>query len=87
MRQRASIGIAFLALSHLAFANASSVLAQAGSTGGTIGKTDKSMSGSEEGSGQAARGPSPEGYEVAGEAVRSVLRQDRRELDVVPRLN
>ena len=48
MRQRASIGIALLTLSHLAFANVSSVLAQAGSTGGTIGKQDKSTSGSEE---------------------------------------
>jgi hypothetical protein len=48
MRQRASIGIALLTLSHLAFANASSALAQAGSTGGTIGKRDKSISGGEE---------------------------------------
>jgi hypothetical protein len=45
MRQRASIGIALLALSHLVSANASSALAQAGSTGGTIGKQDKSVSG------------------------------------------
>jgi hypothetical protein len=48
MRRLASIGIALLALSHLVFANASSALAQAGSTGGTIGKTDKSASGSRE---------------------------------------
>jgi hypothetical protein len=47
MMRRASIGIAFLALSHLAFANVSSALAQAGSTGGTIGKQDKSISGGE----------------------------------------
>src|SRR5665213_2414436 len=45
MMRRASIGIALLALSHLAFANASSALAQAGSTGGTIGKQDKSIAG------------------------------------------
>jgi hypothetical protein len=45
MRRRASIGIAVLALSHLVFANASSALAQAGSTGGTVGKIDKSVSG------------------------------------------
>jgi hypothetical protein len=45
MRRRASIGIALLALSHLAFANVSSALAQAGSTGDTIGKQDKSISG------------------------------------------
>jgi hypothetical protein len=45
MRQRASIGIALLALSHFAFANVSSALAQAGSTGGTVGKQDKSISG------------------------------------------
>jgi hypothetical protein len=48
MRWRASIGFALLALSHLAFANASPALAQAGSTGGIIGKQDKSLSGSEE---------------------------------------
>jgi hypothetical protein len=47
MRRRTSIGIALLALS-LAFANVSSALAQAGSTGGTIGKLDKSISGGEE---------------------------------------
>jgi hypothetical protein len=45
MRRRASIGIAVLALSHLVFANASLALAQAGSTGGTVGKIDKSVSG------------------------------------------
>ena len=45
MRWRASIGIASLALSHLAFANTSSVLAQAGSVGGTIGNQDKTVSG------------------------------------------
>jgi hypothetical protein len=48
MRRRASTGIALLALSHLAFANVSSALAQAGSVGGTIGKQDKSISGGEE---------------------------------------
>jgi hypothetical protein len=48
MRWRASIGIALLAPSHLAFANASSALAQAGSTGGTVGKQDKSISGGED---------------------------------------
>jgi hypothetical protein len=41
-------GIALLVLSHLAFANVSSALAQAGSIGGSIGKQDKSISGSEE---------------------------------------
>lgn len=45
MRWRTSIGIIVLALSHLVSANASSALAQAGSTGGTIGKQDKSVSG------------------------------------------
>jgi hypothetical protein len=45
MRRLASIAIAVLALSHLVFANAAPALAQAGSTGGTIGKTDKSVSG------------------------------------------
>jgi|SRR5579871_2344332 len=46
--RRASIGFAFLALSLWAFANVLSALAQAGSTGGTIGKQDKSISGSSE---------------------------------------
>jgi len=45
MIRRAFIGLTLLALSYLAFANASSALAQAGSTGGTIGKQDKSISG------------------------------------------
>jgi hypothetical protein len=48
MRRRTSVGIALLALSHLGFASVSSALAQAGSTGGTIGKQDKSISGGEE---------------------------------------
>jgi hypothetical protein len=48
MRRLALAGIALLALSHLVFANASQALAQAGSTGGTIGKTDKSVSGGSE---------------------------------------
>jgi hypothetical protein len=58
MRRRASIGIAFLALSHLAFANASAALAQAGSVGGSIGKRDKSISGGEEVDGRRAAPPS-----------------------------
>jgi hypothetical protein len=45
MRKRASNVIASLVLSHLAFANMSLALAQAGSTGGTVGKQDKSISG------------------------------------------
>jgi hypothetical protein len=45
MRRRASIGIGLLALSHFAIVNVSSALAQAGSTGGTIGKQNKSISG------------------------------------------
>jgi hypothetical protein len=48
MRWRASIGVGLLALSYLVSANASSALAQAGSTGGTIGKQDKSISGGAE---------------------------------------
>jgi hypothetical protein len=48
MMRRAPIGILLLALSHLAFANASSALAQAGSTGGTIGKQEKIISGGED---------------------------------------
>jgi hypothetical protein len=49
MRWRASIAFALLlALSHLVFANTSSVSAQAGSIGGTVGKQDKSISGDEE---------------------------------------
>jgi hypothetical protein len=45
MRWRTSFGIALLALSHFVFANVSSALAQAGSTGGNIGNEDKSISG------------------------------------------
>ena len=48
MRRCTSIGIALLSLLHLVSASAPSALAQAGSTGGTIGKQDKSISGSEE---------------------------------------
>lgn len=48
MRRGAFIGFTLLALSHLAFANVTAALAQAGSTGGTIGKQDKSISGGEE---------------------------------------
>jgi hypothetical protein len=48
MMRCASIGIALLALSLLAFASVSFALAQAGSTGGSIGKRDKSISGGEE---------------------------------------
>jgi hypothetical protein len=46
--RRASIGIVLLTLSHLAFADSSSALAQAGSTGGTIGKQEKTISGGED---------------------------------------
>jgi len=46
MRLRASIEIALFGFWHLAFANAPAVLAQSGSVGGTIGDTDKSVSGS-----------------------------------------
>ena len=45
MRRRAFIGFALLALSHFTLANVTTALAQAGSTGGTIGKQDKSVSG------------------------------------------
>jgi hypothetical protein len=48
MGWRTSIGIALIALSQLAFADASSVLAQAGSVGGTIGNQDKTISGGAE---------------------------------------
>jgi hypothetical protein len=48
MMRRASVGIVLLALSHLALANASPALAQAGSTGGTIGKQEKTISGGED---------------------------------------
>jgi|SRR5665213_140882 len=48
MKRRGTIGIVLLALSYFAFANVSSALAQAGSTGGAVGKRDKSISGGEE---------------------------------------
>jgi hypothetical protein len=54
MKRRTFVGIALLALSHLSFVNASSALTQAGSTGGSVGKQDKSISGVE-----AAPEPSP----------------------------
>jgi hypothetical protein len=57
MKRWASIGIVLLALSHLALANVSSALAQAGSIGGTIGKHDKSISGSEEADGPRTAPP------------------------------
>ena len=49
MSKRSTLfGAAFLAVVFTALASASSVLAQAGSTGGTIGKQGKSVSGGEE---------------------------------------
>jgi hypothetical protein len=48
MKRRASIGIALLGLSAFGFTNPPPALAQAGSIGGTIGKQDKSISGSEQ---------------------------------------
>jgi hypothetical protein len=48
MRQRAWIGIALLAMSPLGFADLSPSAAQSGSIGGSVGKLDKSISGSEE---------------------------------------
>jgi hypothetical protein len=70
MMRRASIGIALLALSHLAFANASSALAQAGSTGGTIGKQDKSISGGEDA--DRSRSATPKRKEAKARRERSV---------------
>lgn len=55
MGQRASTGIALGVLSLWAFLNVSPALAQAGSTGGAIGKQDKSISGDQ------AVTPSPAG--------------------------
>jgi hypothetical protein len=66
---RASIGIALLGLSHLAFANASSALAQAGSTGGIIGKQDKSISGGEDA--DRPRAATPKRKEVKARRDRS----------------
>lgn len=48
MRRGAVIGISLMALPYFAFANVTAALAQAGSTGGTIGKQDKSISGGED---------------------------------------
>jgi len=71
MMRHASIGIALLALSHLAFANASSALAQAGSTGGTIGKQDKSISGGEDP--DRTRSATPKRKDVKARRDRSAL--------------
>jgi hypothetical protein len=48
MGRRVSIGMVLLALSHAGLANLSAAFAQAGSIGGTVGKPDKTISGSEE---------------------------------------
>jgi hypothetical protein len=45
MKRRASIVVALLSLSYLAFADVSSAHAQAGSAGGSIGNDNKSVSG------------------------------------------
>ena len=70
MKRHAPIGIAFLALSHLAFANVSSALAQAGSIGGIIGKSDKSISGGEEADRPRAA-PHPKRPAAKGQATSS----------------
>ncbi len=48
MRRRTTTGIVLLALSHLIFADGQPARAQEGSAGGTIGKQEKSVSGTEE---------------------------------------
>jgi hypothetical protein len=48
MGLRVLIGMVLLALSHAGLANLSAAFAQAGSIGGTVGKQDKTISGSEE---------------------------------------
>ena len=75
MMRRASIGIALLTLSHLAFANASSALAQAGSTGGTIGKQDKSIAGDVD----RPRAATPKRKEVKARRDRSALTKSASE--------
>ena len=75
MMRRASIGIALLALSHLAFANASLALAQAGSTGGTIGKQDKSLAGVVD----RPRAATPKRKEVKARRDRSALTKSASE--------
>ena len=69
MGQRAVIGIALVALSYLAFAKVTSALAQAGSTGGSVGKQDKSISGDS--------APEKPGAATASEPGRSVARPNR----------
>jgi hypothetical protein len=48
MGRRVSIGVVLLALSHAGSAHLSAAFAQAGSIGGSVGKQDKTISGSEE---------------------------------------
>jgi hypothetical protein len=48
MGRRVLIGTVLLALSHAGLANLSAAFAQAGSIGGSVGKQDKTISGSEE---------------------------------------
>jgi hypothetical protein len=56
--RRASIVIALLGLSQLALANMAPALAQAGSTGGTVGKINKSISSGVEGASSEPRAKS-----------------------------
>jgi hypothetical protein len=60
MGRRVLIGMVLLALSHAGSANLSAAFAQAGSIGGSVGKQDKTISGSEEaGRPRAAPHPTP----------------------------
>ena len=62
MGRRVLIGMVLLALSHAGSANLSAAFAQAGSIGGSVGKQDKTISGSEEADRpRAAPHPNPSG--------------------------
>jgi hypothetical protein len=73
MRRRATIGVALLALSQSVSANASSAFAQAGSTGGTIGNDDKSISGSRLPAAPPAKRPAADTRETPSGASKNSL--------------
>ena len=73
MRRHATIGVALLALSQLVSANASSAFAQGGSTGGTIGNEDKSISGSRLPAAPPAKRPAADTRETPSGASKNSL--------------
>jgi hypothetical protein len=80
-RHSAPTGFAILALSLAVFANGSPLLAQAGSTGGTVGKTDKSISGGNEAERHAPAKPRAKRERPTDRADRAVGRSSGVSVD------